>query len=86
MSIYRYSSRHRLFCSGANETDRFTIENFCVKTSSEKQIQIVKRPTPARLGTCLAMGMARRAFSSDRVRIGQMISSALGRKVTTHAR
>jgi hypothetical protein len=49
MSIYRYSSRHRLFCSGANETDRFTIENFCAKTSSEKPTQIAKRPTPARL-------------------------------------
>ena len=32
---------------GANETDRFTIENFCAKTSSEKPTQIAKRPTNA---------------------------------------
>ena len=65
-------------CSGANGTDHVTIENFCAKNSSEKD-KIAKRPTPARLGTCTCL-------SSDRVRIGQVISSALGRKVTTHAR
>ena len=47
-----YSSATDFSALGANETDRFTIENFCAKTSSEKPTQIAKHPTPTQLGTC----------------------------------